>query len=600
VPSLSTWGVPSANASLTELGNGYWAADFVSTTLLAPGSVSGEGRGWYFALQTGTNTNWDTTGNIALPSGGAWANAPFISLFDKNGNRIAGSDPSMSASYPDGLHVMALFKEGDGDDKMLRPRIVIRNYGSQALSDFVYYWYFRTDSAKVPIITPWYPDSVRPALEALGNGNYRLRFDYSGATLPPQTDLPTADGSVTGIYLAGYPSWDKTKACSYMSGSTFQPDSAILIYDRAGKLLWGKPDAVKACGGDGTGTGDDTGDDDTGSVIDGDVGYPPVIVVQPRDTTVREGSSARFEVRATGEGDLSYQWRRNGADIIGATDPLLDLDLVVGSQDGDEFLCVVSNGHGSVVSGKVHLGVVVPEQATVIVSQPSDDTTSIGGDASFAVVVSSGEALRYQWYFNGQPLRGKNSARFVINAADVRDSGAYWVVVTTASGKRLVSRHAVLVLVPARPSALVLSISGVFADSIRSQLPDTSADLIVRLFGTPKGGDALWIERHLEVPIHSGEWNLTIGSDPNASGLDALVQRHSGLYLEIALDGVLPIAFGPRVPLTSVPYATAAGARVIYGQGIPVQSALEGVLYLDQTTKKLWQRKGGIWVRLDS
>lgn len=596
-PSLSQWDVPSATGRLVDLQNGFWAVEFTSGTQLAGGATSGDGRGWYFALQTGSNVNWDTTGNISLPPSGSWLPAPYISVFDPAGNRVAGVDPALSPTYPEGIHVMALYKEGDGDDKWLRPRIIIRNFGSQALSDFVYYWYFRTESGMVPIVTPWFPDSVRPALEALGAGNYRLRFNYSGFTLPPQTDLPTPDGSVTGIALPGYPSWDKSTACSYMSGTTFQPDSAILIYDRNGRLLWGNPASVRACGG---APGDNPGDgDDPGDVGGPEVEYPPFIVVQPRDTTVRSGQSASFETRATGEGTLTYQWRRNGADITGATEPVLDLALVQGSQDGDEFTCAVSNERGTTVSRKAKLRVISPISVGEIVVQPSDDTAFIGGDAVFEVVVSSGEALEFQWYFNGQALRGQNQSRLVVRTVDVRDSGSYWVVITTATGKRLTSRHAHLVLLPSRPSSLVFSISGSFVDSVRTQLPDTTADLVVRLFGAPKGGNPLWTERHFEVPIRTGEWNLTIGSDPQAVGLEQIVSRHSGLYLEVALDGILPVVFGPRVPLTSVPYATSSGARVIYGQGVPQSASLEGVLYLDQTTRKLWQRKSGTWLQLD-
>ena len=46
----------------------------------------------------------------------------------------------------------------------------------------------------------------------------------------------------------------------------------------------------------------------------------PTILAQPSDLTVAEGRTATFVVAATGSGTLTYQWRRGGTDIPGATD----------------------------------------------------------------------------------------------------------------------------------------------------------------------------------------------------------------------------------------------------------------------------------------
>jgi len=588
-PTLVNWDVPSATTQLIDFGSGYWAVRLTSTASIAVGSEAGDGRGWNFALQTGTAINWDITGNIALPTGTDWANAPLVSVYDRNGVRVAGSDPNLSAAYPDGVQVMALYKEDAGDDKMLRPRVILRNFGDQAISDFIYYWYFQTDSGKVPVVTPWFLNGNIPALEALGNGHYRLRYDYTDSTLPPHTDLPTPDGSVSGIYLPGFPSWNKSTACSYLPGSVFQPDSAVLVYGQNGKLLWGKLDAIKACGGD------------TGKVVDSIewIAYPPVIVVQPRDSNVREGESVRFEARATGEGTLRYQWRWNGADIVGATGSILDLSRVVGDQDGDEFSCAISNSAGTTLSRKARLGVSVIPQPAYILLQPQDDTVSLGSDATFRVLVLGGENLRYQWLHDGKTMPSQTGSRLVLRGVMARDSGRYEVRIFLANGKTLVSRKASLVLVPQQPTSMVISVSGTFVDTLKSTSPDTTADLIVRLFTSPQDGNPVWSEQHSGVPIRNGDWNLAIGKVRQSPSLSEVASRYAGLYLEVALDGVVPVVFGPRVPLTSVPYASSAGARVIYGQGAPVQPALEGVLYLDQIDQRLWQRKGSAWNRLD-
>src|SRR5207237_975246 len=45
----------------------------------------------------------------------------------------------------------------------------------------------------------------------------------------------------------------------------------------------------------------------------------PSIGEQPRSQTAAGGTTATFEVRASGDAPLSYQWQRDGQDIPGAT-----------------------------------------------------------------------------------------------------------------------------------------------------------------------------------------------------------------------------------------------------------------------------------------
>ncbi len=51
------------------------------------------------------------------------------------------------------------------------------------------------------------------------------------------------------------------------------------------------------------------------------VSVPPAIVTQPADASVVAGGAATFTVSASGSAPLTYQWRKNGAAIAGATPP---------------------------------------------------------------------------------------------------------------------------------------------------------------------------------------------------------------------------------------------------------------------------------------
>ena len=84
---------------------------------------------------------------------------------------------------------------------------------------------------------------------------------------------------------------------------------------------------------------------------------PPAITQQPRNMTVTVGQRATFRVKATGSPPLSYQWKKNGVDITGATlakylTPPATLD-----DNGARFSVVVSNSAGTAISRKARLTV---------------------------------------------------------------------------------------------------------------------------------------------------------------------------------------------------------------------------------------------------
>src|ERR1019366_5985330 len=72
---------------------------------------------------------------------------------------------------------------------------------------------------------------------------------------------------------------------------------------------------------------------------------PPAILVQPASAVVGSGARVVFSVVAIDPTGLSYQWRKDGADIPGATGPALAL-AGVGPADAGSYTVVVSNALG--------------------------------------------------------------------------------------------------------------------------------------------------------------------------------------------------------------------------------------------------------------
>ena len=83
----------------------------------------------------------------------------------------------------------------------------------------------------------------------------------------------------------------------------------------------------------------------------------PTITVQPANQTVTLGQTAIFSVTAAGAAPLSYQWRKNGADITGATAASYTTPATTSADNGSRFQVVVSNSMGSVTSDAASLTV---------------------------------------------------------------------------------------------------------------------------------------------------------------------------------------------------------------------------------------------------
>jgi len=173
----------------------------------------------------------------------------------------------------------------------------------------------------------------------------------------------------------------------------------------------------------------------------------PSILVQPSSVAVGAGSAASFSVSVSGTAPLSYQWRKNGIPILGATNATLTLSA---AQNGDAggYSVIVSNGAGSITSDSVTLGVVPIITAPAITLQPAAVTITAGGSASFTVS-ATGTATLYQWSKDTVPVAGATNTTLTFNSAQPGDAGSYTVVVSNAAGKTTSNTAALTVNVAA-------------------------------------------------------------------------------------------------------------------------------------------------------
>ena len=95
----------------------------------------------------------------------------------------------------------------------------------------------------------------------------------------------------------------------------------------------------------------------------------PAITQQPQSQSVAEGTTATFEVEASGTPAPRYQWQRNGVDLPGETATSLVLENAQLGDAGD-YAVVVTNSAGSVTSNSVTLTVTPTTDVREMSGQP--------------------------------------------------------------------------------------------------------------------------------------------------------------------------------------------------------------------------------------
>jgi len=168
---------------------------------------------------------------------------------------------------------------------------------------------------------------------------------------------------------------------------------------------------------------------------------PPSITTQPANKTVNPGETATFSVTATGTAPLSYQWRKNGVNITGATSASYTTPPATAADNGSLFSVVVSNSGGSVTSHNATLTVKTPPTIT---TQPANKTVTVGKTAKFSVTATGSTPLSYQWRKNGVNITGATSASYTTPPATAADNGSLFSVVVSNSAGSVTSNNAIL------------------------------------------------------------------------------------------------------------------------------------------------------------
>jgi|GEM_PF-3468483 len=155
----------------------------------------------------------------------------------------------------------------------------------------------------------------------------------------------------------------------------------------------------------------------------------PTINIQPTTVTTCAGSNAIFTVNVTGT-DLTYQWRKNGTNISGATGSSYLVSNVTAATAGN-YDVVITSACGNATSSIAALIVNAP---TTITTQPTAQNVCAGSPATLSVTANGNGTLNYQWQKDGVNILGATAATYSITSAGLSDAGNYTVAVTSGCG----------------------------------------------------------------------------------------------------------------------------------------------------------------------
>lgn len=120
----------------------------------------------------------------------------------------------------------------------------------------------------------------------------------------------------------------------------------------------------------------------------------PVIVQEPQDVSATENETVSFSVVASGWPEPTCQWKKNGADISGATSATYSFQCTL-ADDGAKFSVLVKNSEGQVTSREATLTVVGDTTGPKLMSVTATSTAEVHAVFDEALGASANTASNY-------------------------------------------------------------------------------------------------------------------------------------------------------------------------------------------------------------
>ena len=160
------------------------------------------------------------------------------------------------------------------------------------------------------------------------------------------------------------------------------------------------------------------------------VKVPPVVNSNTGNKIKCLNDSVMFKISASGTAPLFYQWRKNGTNIISATNSQF---IVLSSQitDAGSYTCIVTNSCGIITSNPASLVINIPPSVT---TQPINQSVCPSSGASFSVTAVGTAPFIYQWRKNGTNITSATNSQLSFANCQSADAGNYTCIISNTCG----------------------------------------------------------------------------------------------------------------------------------------------------------------------
>lgn len=168
--------------------------------------------------------------------------------------------------------------------------------------------------------------------------------------------------------------------------------------------------------------------------------------------TLAPGRAVTLSVTAEGTAPFTYEWRRDGVPLAGATSDRYAI-ASVGAADAGVYTVKVANSAGSTLSDAATL-VIEAAVAPVMVASPLSQSVYSGATVVFSATVTGSEPMTYRWERAGVPVTdngrifGSSTSSLTLTSVSAADAGSYRLVAGNAAGSVTSSSATLAVLDP--------------------------------------------------------------------------------------------------------------------------------------------------------
>ncbi len=188
------------------------------------------------------------------------------------------------------------------------------------------------------------------------------------------------------------------------------------------------------------------------TVTSGSAAIAPAITTQPQNQAIAAGNPITFTAAASGTPAPTYQWKKDGVNISGATGSSYSI-VSVGATDAGSYVVIATNSAGSATSNSAALTVTVTASVQV-----TSETVTNGHSATFSASstpgviqwqVSTDSGTTWTNLANDTTYGGTTTAALTVNNVSTGLSGAKYRFVATNSNVVGTSNAATLTVVQA-------------------------------------------------------------------------------------------------------------------------------------------------------